>query len=126
MTHRLHDHGDGYGPCSCSHPERPHPMAKSDMDSIPVLLRVGDWMKIRDCLREDADAEDPGPAQSAMQEKYWGTTEKIASGQEPPDEEIVRAEKHDAEATFCHDSGPGTRRCADTINQTLREFGWTE
>jgi hypothetical protein len=85
-------------------------------DEISVTLRIGDWVRIRNELRDDADAEVAGPAATAL-----------LVGEADTDEEMIqRAEAHDRDATYCHESGSGTRRCADVIEQALREEGWTE
>jgi len=90
------------------------PEVLSDEDEIAIVLKVRDWINIRDGLYDDADAEGDGPAITAV---HTEGGDKQA---------INRAYQHDYARTHAHECQAGTARCADTIDEVLKRYGWAE
>jgi len=90
----------------------------SEDDKLAVVLSVKDWKAIAENLREDADAENEGPAVSQVMNLA------IASGEETDGEDMTKAYEHDYKVTAAHECQAGTMRCVDTIEAALARYGW--
>jgi hypothetical protein len=93
---------------------------KSEDDKIAVVLTAGDWRRIAQELREDADGQGLGPAENAILE-HDGEDDRWAT-----EEQVLRARTKDGQDVACHDCAAATERCAIVIEETLEryELGW--
>ena len=106
------------------------PEVLSEEDEIAIVLKVRDWINIKDGLYDDADAEGIGPAVHAVHQAgliEMGLDWWTRSGLDKQDgERLDNAYGHDYERTHAHECQAGTTRCADTIDEVLKRYGWTE
>jgi hypothetical protein len=92
----------------------------SEDDNMAVVLTVKDWQAIAENLHEDADAEGYGPAQS-----YFIERGEVTSMADVPILDYQNAYDKDAQDCAAHSCAAATDRCADVIDETLKQNGWS-